>query len=473
LGTRREAFIRLALVAAVLACAVGLVMGVYAPRGEPLQQPGWAGLGTTLPADVLYRVSLALPEAGLGRWPRAGVWWARQLALVQYEWLAYSLGPTAAFARAKLALIYGRDGDRDQAAAMLSEIPRLAPELVRATVLLNWLYGTGSKPHDISTALEDLQAMFEPWFVLQCRADLARLEGRGREAESLRLAARKNGRLFLRGLGAVAAVWLALVLAGLAALVFWFARWFLTPKPLIPVVQAPLLRPWRPLEALEAWAFLLLAVVLVRAGAQLLLARGELPAAVRAIGDVVAYLSASALAVAAMARALRGQQPRPAVLLGLVPLRVSGLALGALAYGVFVAVVGLASVAVSVLFGPGLSVGVVAQNLPAAPVREPAAAAIYAGLAVLLAPVLEETIFRGFVYPGLRRRLPPVLAMFASALMFSVTHVGLPLPALVGLTLLAVGLAFAFERTRNLYVPIGMHITHNALVFALMLLAAL
>lgn len=392
---------------------------------------------------------------------------------MQYEWLAYSSGPGAALARIKLALIYGRDGDRDQAAAMLSEVPRQAPELVRATVLLNWLYGTGSKPPDIATALQDLEAALEPWFVLQCRVDLARLEGRDSEADRLGADIRKTGRAFLQALAIEAVVWLAVVLVGLGTLIFWFARWFFTPKPLVPVVRAPLLRPWQALEALEAWVFLLLAVVAVRAGAQLLLVQAQLPAAARAIGDVVAYLAASALAVAVMARTLRGQQPRPAVLLGLLPFRAAGLAFGVVAYGVFIAAAGVVGVAFSLLFGPGVSVGVLAQGLAPAPLRDPAAAAIYASLAVLVAPVLEETIFRGFVYPGLRRKLPPALAMIASAIMFSITHVGLPVPALLGLAVLAVALAFALERTRNLYVPIGMHITHNALVFALMLLAAL
>lgn len=459
--------------AAALASAVGLLVGVYAPHGEALRQSGLAGLGTTLPADLLYRVSLALPETGWGRPARTGTWWAKQLALVHYEWLALSVSPSAAFARVKLALIYGRDGHRDQAAAMLSEVPREAPELVRATLLLNWLYGTGSKPHDVQAALQDLETALEPWFVLQCQADLARLQGKTSEAERLQLAARNASQLFLRALAAQVAVWLAVVLVGLGALIFWFVRWFLTPRPPIRVVPAPLLRPWRPLEAVEAWVFLLLAVVLVRAAARLFFAQIELSTAARAVGDVVAYLAASALAVAVMARTLRGQQPPPAVLLGLWPFRPAGLAFGALAYGVFIATLCLVGAALSLLFGPGMPMGVVAQGIAPVPVRDPAAAVIYAGLAVLVAPVLEETIFRGFVYPGLRRRLPPALAMLASALMFSITHVGLPVPALAGLTVLAVALAYSFERTRNLYVPIGMHITHNALVFALMLLAAL
>ncbi|MCX7598178.1 MAG: CPBP family intramembrane metalloprotease [Armatimonadetes bacterium] len=473
MATRREILFRVALIAAALACAVGLLIGVYAPRGEALAQPGWAGLGTTLPADLLYRVSVALRETGWGRPANTAAWWARQLALVHYEWLAYSASPTAAIARVKLALIYGQDGYREQAASMLSEVPRQAPEAVRATLLLDWLYGTGSKPHDLTAALQDLETALEPWLVLQCRADLARRQGQDKEVQKLQSAARKTGQLFLRALAAQITVWLAVVLAGLGAIVYWFFRWFLTPKPPVRVMPAPLLRPWRPLEALEAWVFLLLAVVMVRALAQLLLAQKGLPTTVRAVGDVLAYLAASALAIGVMARTLRGQQPPPAVLLGLRPFRPVALALGTLAYGVFLAALGLTGSAFSILFGSGVAVGVLAQWLGTAPVHDPVAAAIYAGLAVVVAPVLEETIFRGFVYPGLRRRLSPAAAILTTALMFAITHVGLPVPALVGLFVLATALAYAFERTRNLYVPIGMHITHNALVFALMLLMAL
>ena len=43
-------------------------------------------------------------------------------------------------------------------------------------------------------------------------------------------------------------------------------------------------------------------------------------------------------------------------------------------------------------------------------------------LICVIAPVVEEMIFRGFVYPGLRRRMSVAGAVVASALLFALMH---------------------------------------------------
>jgi uncharacterized protein len=89
--------------------------------------------------------------------------------------------------------------------------------------------------------------------------------------------------------------------------------------------------------------------------------------------------------------------------------------------------------------------------------------------AVVLAPVAEELLFRGLLHRGLRRRLRVVPATALSSVLFAVVHVDVALSqplALVGLTLVGVILAVAYERTGSLIVPVVIHAVHNAVTIA-------
>ena len=78
---------------------------------------------------------------------------------------------------------------------------------------------------------------------------------------------------------------------------------------------------------------------------------------------------------------------------------------------------------------------------------------------VILAPVSEEFIFRGFFYAVGKRYLGPWASGFATALLFAAFH--LSLTAVAGLFVLAVCFTLAYERTGSLLVPIGMHALYN------------
>ena len=79
--------------------------------------------------------------------------------------------------------------------------------------------------------------------------------------------------------------------------------------------------------------------------------------------------------------------------------------------------------------------------------------------AVVLAPVCEEFLFRGFFYAVGKRYLGPLASGFASALLFAAIHQSLT--AFAGLFVLALCLTLAYERTGSLLVPIGMHALYN------------
>jgi membrane protease YdiL (CAAX protease family) len=95
--------------------------------------------------------------------------------------------------------------------------------------------------------------------------------------------------------------------------------------------------------------------------------------------------------------------------------------------------------------------------------------------AVVLAPIAEELLFRGLLHRGLRRRLPIVPATALSSVLFAVVHIDVALSqplALVGLTLVGVVLAVAYERSGSLVVPIVIHAVHNAVTIAAVIIMA-
>jgi len=86
-------------------------------------------------------------------------------------------------------------------------------------------------------------------------------------------------------------------------------------------------------------------------------------------------------------------------------------------------------------------------------------------LVVLLMPISEETLFRGYVFRFLLERSGPRTAYIVSAAAFSAVHLHLPgVP-----TYFVVGLLFAFvcRRTGTLVAPMIGHVTYNALAVGL------
>lgn len=91
-------------------------------------------------------------------------------------------------------------------------------------------------------------------------------------------------------------------------------------------------------------------------------------------------------------------------------------------------------------------------------------------MAIVIAPVTEELIFRGFVYGVVKRFTDRWFATVFSAVMFSIVHghVG----SAPELFVLGVGFALAYEQTGSLLVPVFMHMYFNAFNIAVMAVAA-
>lgn len=92
-------------------------------------------------------------------------------------------------------------------------------------------------------------------------------------------------------------------------------------------------------------------------------------------------------------------------------------------------------------------------------------------LSVVIAPLAEETMFRGVLYPGLRDRYNPVAAAIVSALVFALFH-GDPL-VFVPIFVLGLMLAWITEMTRSIWPAILGHAAFNATAVVLLYLLKL
>ncbi|MEM1182469.1 MAG: type II CAAX endopeptidase family protein [Acidobacteriota bacterium] len=94
--------------------------------------------------------------------------------------------------------------------------------------------------------------------------------------------------------------------------------------------------------------------------------------------------------------------------------------------------------------------------------------ALVVSVAVLWAPVVEESLFRGVFYHYLRGRSGPVLSALVVSLAFAAIHpqgwAGIPF-----LISLAVTLALVREWRGSLIAPMTVHLVHNGLVMTLLL----
>ena len=86
--------------------------------------------------------------------------------------------------------------------------------------------------------------------------------------------------------------------------------------------------------------------------------------------------------------------------------------------------------------------------------------------AAVVAPLVEEFLFRGYFYPVLKRLAGPLPAAITVSLLFGAIHNNAA--AFPVLTVLALALTLAYEWSGSLFVPILMHACFNTMMLALM-----
>lgn len=101
--------------------------------------------------------------------------------------------------------------------------------------------------------------------------------------------------------------------------------------------------------------------------------------------------------------------------------------------------------------------------------RDPVTLLLAGLLAVAVAPVSEELLFRGVVFSALSR-YGILLAAFASGLLFALPH--LDPGSILPFTLVGAALAWVYYRHRSLVAAIHFHVLFNAVSYVLLLLTA-
>ncbi len=100
--------------------------------------------------------------------------------------------------------------------------------------------------------------------------------------------------------------------------------------------------------------------------------------------------------------------------------------------------------------------------------HDPLALGLLALTAVVLAPLFEETIFRGALLPVLAARFGPLMGVLLSGLLFAMAHISVG--ELAPLTVLGVGLGLVRLRSGRLWPSVLMHGLWNAVTFLNLLL---
>ena len=86
-------------------------------------------------------------------------------------------------------------------------------------------------------------------------------------------------------------------------------------------------------------------------------------------------------------------------------------------------------------------------------------------MSLIIAPIGEETLMRGFIYPILRRKLSTTSTIVSTTLLFAILHGNL---VQIILTIpLGIALGYLYERTHNLLACISMHMLFNGVALLL------
>src|SRR5690606_26392631 len=100
---------------------------------------------------------------------------------------------------------------------------------------------------------------------------------------------------------------------------------------------------------------------------------------------------------------------------------------------------------------------------------DPMVLILMAVAAVLVAPVSEELVFRGYLYPAAKRFAGKWMAAICTGLVFAAAHGSLV--ALLPLFIFGVVLAVLYEKTGSIWAPVAVHFCFNGATVGIQFLA--
>jgi len=456
----------MAIILALLVAAT-VVLTVATQRPE-LPSERWYRLPgqQLMQADLAFRFGVWLAESG-GPYASPFGGQARLIteqAVAAYERQALVADPNPK-AVYRLGVIYGHRGYREQAERFLTWATSLDADNTDLYYALSEVYS----PQE-NVPREELQeharalAGQAGWLADLTLVDCYKALGDDKQVEAISARAADRARRF-----GVAISFLVLALLSLLALgVILLARAVIHWGLRLPVRRAelPFIVPWTLLDVAEVLILLPFALavtaVAAYAGRPLFAPAGQVPLA-HPLLVAAQYCVAVLVCLAVIFRRVRARSSRPLRSLGLRagrPLRLIAAGIGG--YGVLICFMVLLGVALQGLTGDSLPLAQTAEDL-IGDAGNPGAVAIYFVLVCVIAPMVEETIFRGYVYAGIRRFMTPRLAMVAAGLLFAGAH--LSPDAMVVITLIGIVLCYLYERTRSLLPGMIAHALHNGIVF--------
>lgn len=454
-----------AIRAAVMLGCVVLIVGLNwissrtTPR-EKLPPP------TLLSEDLSYRLSIALKQTGFGSaqtgYPLmpVGPGGLEAQALDGYETVARQF-PHDAASRLRLGIINAKKGYVKYARRYLSDARELDPDRRPLFDLLLVLYSPETPPSEQLMSARSALDTAPAWIRDMVLPDLYEKAGDKKSAEAARRAEHERNKRFLVAVALLSVATVVIFFAGMTVLILWAVVHVVTPPATRPTSMV--LPRWSLLDFLEAFA-LWLFVSTVFAVAAGTVTGGGLNALDSSRAKVALLLCAYIIPAATVLALLRkraaernmplsqafGWSARPGAKLALIGL--AGYA-AAVPLTVAAALVSRSIVPVDPFStNPAIPVVVQADSL--------GLRLILLGLLAVVAPFVEETVFRGVGYSAFRARWGVRWGIILSAAVFALMHHNLP----TFLPLLALGAVFAYlyETTGSVVPSIVAHACQNA-----------
>ncbi len=401
----------------------------------------------------------------------------RQEALRLYEIeVARSADPEAVVA---LCVLYHGQGHDKQLPRLLEESVARHPEETHLLGALGQVYSERSISAQTASRVEDRLGRLPTWLQALVLADLYARTGDGNRRQLAQGVAIAETVRFGHWAIVVAVAGALITAVSTLLAVITIVVLLVTRRP--QAVQRPTAR-WTGLDTAEGLGLLFFASALLALIRALLRARlfapgSGVPGLLGHAAIYVLYVVPAAAVVIARARR-RQRDWREA--LGLRPLRLGRhVAQGIMVFGVTLPLVPALSGWLAGLLHDAFAGWPIAfsQQDAAPAVSVPSARAwlllSYGVVAVIVAPVAEELIFRGFLYGALRRRLTPLAACGASAVIFAAMHLDPDSAAFGAAMIMGLVLAATYEKTRSLYVPMVVHALTNAYVLAVLVVQTL
>lgn len=461
----------------LLITAAGILLSARSPHALDFS---WHGRREARPlqADLLYRSGLALQvlQNRHRRYNGPDPEDFLQSAIGLYERLALRHENPNTYALFRLAVIYAQQGNPEEGIRLLTRLIQLDETNAPLYMAVSSVYDTAPvTARDLEKAAQVLKARPD-WVVGMVLPDLNRRAGRMEEARVEEAAAGERNLRFGYALLVLGLFYGVLALLG-ALLIgrTLFRKLFHLP----PLATPPrLLARWGALDALEVLVLLVFLMAVFGLGSAALMRHWGLAENVpwaAAVVCLISYMLHTGLVLTVIRRRL-SRSPRPVVAsLGISRrLGFAGIQAGVAGYAVVVAAfVGIAILA----HWAGVSDSLLTAAPTASELLERARGwpelAVLFVLMCLVAPGVEELIFRGYIYAGVRQQLPQAPAIVVGALLFAVAHVNLAVGGMAAIAWVGALLCYLYEKHRDLWPSIVAHTVHNTLAFAIIVVANL